>query len=131
MSNTNQEISKESNKKIFDFLLKNDAAINILQKTARVFDNRIHSGKDWLVSNKEWLENKFVKNDFDVSIFSGSIFYPIKYSQLSLVIDRLTLLYPIFHSYICIAKGERIEFDNLIDKNSQWACPWAIGIQRK
>ena len=33
LNNTNQEISKESNKKIFDFLLKNDSAINILQKT--------------------------------------------------------------------------------------------------
>ncbi|MEO7394725.1 MAG: HNH endonuclease, partial [Chitinophagaceae bacterium] len=33
---------------------------------------------------------------------------------------RLTLLYPIFHSYISIAKGEKIEFDDLIIKANNW-----------
>ena len=116
----NQEISKESNKKVFDFLTKNKSAINIIQKTARVFDDRIHTGNDWLVSDEKWLKNKFNKSDFDISIFSDYIFYPIKYNQLSLAIDRLTLLYPIFHSYICIAKGESTDFDNLIIKANNW-----------
>lgn len=120
LSNTNQKISKQSNKKIFDFLLINDSSINVLQKAARIFDNRFHTGNDWLGSNIKWLENKFKKDDFDISIFSDSTFYPIRYNHLSLVVDRLTLLYPLFHSYLQIAKGEKVEFDSLITKANNW-----------
>ena len=90
------------------------------QEIQAIFDNRFHTGNDWLGSNKKWLENKFEKDDFDISIFSDSIFYPIRYNHLSLTVDRLTFLYPIFHSYLQIAKGEKVEFDSLITKTNNW-----------
>jgi hypothetical protein len=116
LGNQNQRISKKSNKKIFDFLVKYSSAIDLIQKSSKVFDNRICTGGDWLVSNEIWLENKFRQNDFDITFISDFIPYPIGYSQLILTIERLTLLYSIFHSYIQVAKGQKILFSDLIVK---------------
>ncbi len=116
LTNQNQRLSKNSNKKIFSFLSKYNSSIGLIQKVARVFDNRTCNGDDWLVSNETWLKEKFRSNDFDVSMFSDYISYPIEYKQLKLAIDRLTLLYPIFHSYMQIGKGKKIKFSELIVK---------------
>jgi hypothetical protein len=113
-------LSKNSYKKVFDFLKKYDCVVNTIQKTARAFDNRVHAIGDWRTSSKEWLEAKFRGRDFDTSIFSDPVAYPIGYNQLNLVIDRLTLLYPIFHSYIQIAKGQKVEFNKLVTKANAW-----------
>jgi HNH endonuclease len=120
LSHDRKFLSKNSYKKVFDFLTKYDSAVNTIQKTARVFDNRGHAKSDWLTNNKDWLEAKFKGGDFDTSIFSDPVPYPIGYDQLNLVIDRLTLLYPIFHSYMQIAKGQKVEFNKLVMKANDW-----------
>lgn len=120
LNNSSQLISTASHKKIFDFLSKYDFAIDNIQKVARVFENRLESENDWLIDNKKWLAAKFKKKDFDISMLSDFITYPIGYDKLKGVIDRLSLLYPIFNSYIQIAKGEKIEFKNLITKANSW-----------
>lgn len=116
LSNQNQQISKKSNQKIFNFLSTYNSSVDLIQKIARVFDNRVCTGNDWLIGNEIWLKNKFKLNDFDISMFSDYIPYPIEYKQLRSIINRLTLLYPIFHSYIQIAKGEKLKFPDLIVK---------------
>ena len=83
LSHDGKFLSKNSYKKVFDFLAKNDSVVNTIQKTARVFDNRVHAKSDWLTNNKEWLEAKFKSGDFDTSIFSDPIAYPIGYDQLN------------------------------------------------
>ncbi len=116
LANQNQRLSKKSNKKVFSFLSKYSSPIGLIQKTTKVFDNRICTGSDWLISNENWLQDKFKRNDFDVSMFSNSIPYPIEYKQIRLAIERLMLLYPIFHSYIQIGKGNKVKFSDLIVK---------------
>lgn len=120
LGHSNKFLSKNSYRKIFDFLEENNSVINTIQKAARVFDNRARSQNSWLTNNKEWLETKFKRGDFDTTIFSDPVVYPIGYDQLKSVIDRLSLLYPMFHSYIQIAKGQEIEFKKLVMKANTW-----------
>jgi len=49
LSNQNQRISKESNKKILDFLVNYSSEINVIQKSAIVFDNGIGNVGDCVV----------------------------------------------------------------------------------
>ena len=116
LTNHNQRLSKKSNKKVFDFLSKYSSSIDLIQKSARVFYHRICKENDWLASNETWLKEKFRKNDFEVSMFSDEIPYPIEYEQLKMVVSRLTLLYPLFRSYIQIGKGQKIKFADVIVK---------------
>jgi len=120
LGNQGKFLSQDSYRKIFNFLSEYDSSINMIEKITRVFDSRVHTGKGWLVSHTEWLENKFSKQDFETTIHSDQVIYPIRYDQLGSIIDRLTLLYPIFHSYLQIAKGDAIQFDNLLTKAYSW-----------
>lgn len=120
LTNFSQLISKDSHKKVLQFLLRHDFSINMIQKTARVFEDRVHSGNEWLVKNEKWLRDKLKRSEFDITMASDSIPYPVKREQFKLAIDRLTLLYPIFHSYLQIAKGQKDNFNNLIVKTSDW-----------
>mgnify|MGYP003445899744 FL=1 len=49
-------------------------------------------------------------------MISDFISYPIKSDQLSEVIVRMTLLYPIYHSFIQIGMGQNVKFSDLIVK---------------
>ncbi len=121
LTNFSQLISKNSNKKVFNFLSKHEPVISVIQKRLRIFENRIQGNENFqIISNSDWLNNKLTKSDFDFSMFSDSVLYPIKYEQFKEVIDKLTLLYPVFHSYLQIAKGEKIKLYNLIDKANSW-----------
>ena len=121
LTNFSQLISKDSNKKVFNFLANHESVISVVQKRLRVFENRIQESENFqIISNIDWLKNKLTKNDFDFSMFSDSIPYSIKHVQFKEVIDKLTLLYPVFHSYIQIAKGEKVKLYDLLDKANSW-----------
>lgn len=113
--NNDQLISKESHAKIFQFLSDYDSEISIIQKCARVFENRNHNPSDWLiVNNNSWFKLKLDNNDFAFPMVSDIINYPIEYKVLNKVVDRLTLLFPIFHSYLQIAMDKPVIFSELI-----------------
>ncbi|MBP8114804.1 MAG: HNH endonuclease [Chitinophagaceae bacterium] len=116
LKSQSHRLSKNSNKKVFGFLMKYSSTINLIQKAAKVFDKRICTGNDWLIDNEIWLKDKFKRNDFDISMISDFISYPIKSDQLSEVIVRMTLLYPIYHSFIQIGMGQNVKFSDLIVK---------------
>jgi hypothetical protein len=113
--------SAGSYKKIFDFLIEKDEPISQIQKLTRTFEwFSVHRNNWLIVDKKDVFENKLSNKEFDYPMLSDDIPYPIAYNELKLLIDRLTLLYPIFHSYIQIAKGEKIIFEKLIDRANDW-----------
>ena len=47
LKSQSHRLSKNSNKKVFGFLMKYSSTINLIQKAAKVFDKRICTGNDW------------------------------------------------------------------------------------
>lgn len=119
--NNDQLISKKSHQKIFEFLAEFDSEISVMQKCARVVENRNNNPEDWIIcDNATWFKLKLENDDFDFSMVSDVIGFPIYYSVLKNVVYRLTLLYPIFHSYIQIAKNQPVIFSDLVDLANDW-----------
>ena len=108
-------------KKTFEFLFRYDETISQIQKLTRTVDWYGINRKNWfIVDRKEMFKTMFEKEEFDYPMISDEIEYPITYEKLKLTIDRITLLYPILHSYLQIAKGEKIIFKKLIQKANDW-----------
>lgn len=119
--NATAEIDASSHKKVFDFLLKYEMQISQLQVMAKTFDKNCLNKNDWLVIDKKRaFKNRIIEGDFDCSMVSKAIKFPIQFEDLQGVVDRLTLLYPIFHSYNQIGKGETVVFKKLIGNINNW-----------
>ena len=94
VDNQEQFVSNQSNKKIFAFLNRYESLINVIQQSARVFTEGNQKYHWHIISNKDLIKTKLNNNDFRMLMLSDAIAYPIGHTQLSLIIDRLSLLYP-------------------------------------
>ena len=57
---------------------------------------------------------------WNIYYMSREIAFPIKPDDLSDLVNRFAWFYPVYDSYIQIAKGEEVRFTQLIQKLNQW-----------
>lgn len=64
----------------------------------------------------------FIKNNdiIDMSFMGQNIHYPIQENTIYTLIRNFVIFYPIYDSYIQIAKGNNIRFNGLLEKLNQW-----------
>lgn len=115
-------LAEESYRKLFDFHLRHESLIHRLCYWCKI-EPELYWGDDLpalstLAEHYEFmLQNRFFNNHF------GSILpipYPITSSTLKAVIEDYTVFFPVYDSYIQIAKAFQPRFNELIAKSNRW-----------
>lgn len=115
-------LTDESCKKLFDFHLQHENLIHRLCYWCKV-EPELYWGDglpalSTLAEHYEFmLQNRLFDNHFGSML---PIPYPIKPSTLKAIIEDYTVFYPIYDSYIQIAKADKPRFKELIEKANHW-----------
>ena len=126
-------LTNESQKKLFDFHIEYESLIYILCSISgmrQVFFWQSLALDPRISNLKQYLEYKSEIGSFDNDYVSEFLNYPISSEELfgttyalstliSVVTMRFACFYPIYDSYLQIAKGEKVRFVALIEKLKQ------------
>lgn len=114
-------LTDDSYRKLFDFHLQNEALINRLCYHSRI-EPALYFGEgcepfSTFRQHYEWMaENKQYANYFT----SAYEKYPITSNDLWGIVENYVVFYPVYHSYIQIAKEAPVMFNELIAKLNVW-----------
>lgn len=112
-------INNNSLKKISNFHIKNHQKIAILFSLS---ETRLYDFKN--TSALATLEEKFLhldhKNITKMNFFGHNYSYPIQRNDIKRLVTSFIIMYPIYDSYIQMAKGEKIRFGQLFNKLRKW-----------
>lgn len=105
---------------VFDFLLDYESAVSCLSRMALLTVS--HAWPDTgPVSNWDWLLELLFDNElYRLDFGSDPLYYPIPSERLDPVCHRFAFFYPIYDTYIQIAKGAPHRFEMLIESLNQW-----------
>ena len=112
----------ESHKKWFAFHYQHEAIIIRLCFATSMYPFLHFDGEDvkWLSTIRE--HYRFMENNgfYDSDYLSHAIQYPITTERIASLAECYAFFYPVYDSYICIAKGEPDRFLELIAKANDW-----------
>lgn len=115
-------LTDESYRKWFAFHYKYQALIIRLCFATSMYPFLHFDGVDvkWLSTIRE--HYRFMENNglYDSDYLSYAIQYPITTERIANLAECYALFYPVYDSYICIAKGEPERFLELIAKANAW-----------
>jgi hypothetical protein len=115
-------LDRESNKKIFDFILEYEPFIHMLCYCSGmhpIYAYEIGKGPILPLSDvfRETLESEFYRFDFSSVAF---VRYPIKLNRLQNLCEDYVSFFPVYDSYLQIAMGKPLRFSQLIEKLNHW-----------
>jgi len=114
------KLSDDSYFKILNFHLQFEALIHTLCYQTGIIPQLFYGEGCEPVSmfaeNYQWMIKKKINIDF----CSRDIAFPITPDDLSNLVNKFAHFYPVYDSYIQIAKGEDVRFTELIQKLNQW-----------
>lgn len=118
-------INVSDKKKFFDFHLKNEKEINALTSMAKTtLQKYFDEGIPFQINPFTPLENYINwqnENDLmDLPFFSETIKYPITSKEITSLIEKFVIFYPIYDSHIRISCGEEIKFEEQIKLLTNW-----------
>jgi hypothetical protein len=115
-------LTKESYRKWFSFHYQHEALIVRLCFALSMFPSVHWNGEDVKFISPLAEHYRFMEKEglFDNHFISQTFRYPIATEKLEDFAERYALFYPVYDSYICIAKGEPERFLELIAKANDW-----------